>query len=285
MAALDGCGHGWRDLSVAFKGYPLRAALMGWAFGTGYFIHALQWIVSPFLVDVARHGWMAPFALLFMGAGLALFWGAAFWSARKLSPRPWPLIVTWSAAELLRAYVFTGFPWAMPAQSTVDVLAGQALAHFGPYAINLWLISVCVVLIWGLRARRSGQIAAGVAGFGALFALILPPGLPAQAGLDMPVIRLIQPNAAQHEKWNPEKIPVFYDRQLQLTSAAPLGDRPPPDLILWSETAIPWAIDLAGSALEEIARAGGDATVALGAQRRTETRYFNSMVTLDGQGA
>ncbi|MEM7089881.1 MAG: apolipoprotein N-acyltransferase, partial [Pseudomonadota bacterium] len=60
-----------------------QAAWLGWAFATGYFAHALSWIVEPFLVDVQRHGWMAPFALIFMAGGLALFWAAAFWIARR----------------------------------------------------------------------------------------------------------------------------------------------------------------------------------------------------------
>ena len=97
-------------------------------------------------------------------------------------------------------------------------------------------------------------------------------------------IRLIQPNAAQHEKWDPEKIPVFFDRQLSFTAAVPEDGGPAPDLVIWSETAIPWALDLAGSALAEIAQAGGAAQVTLGVQRRSDTRYFNSMVTLDAQG-
>ena len=43
-----------------------RAAMHGWMFGIGYFAFALRWIVEPFLVDIARHGWMAPFALVFL---------------------------------------------------------------------------------------------------------------------------------------------------------------------------------------------------------------------------
>ncbi|MFU8777607.1 MAG: apolipoprotein N-acyltransferase, partial [Roseovarius sp.] len=49
-----------------------QAAAIGWAFGTGYFLVSLNWIIEPFLVDVARHGWMAPFALLGLSGGLAL---------------------------------------------------------------------------------------------------------------------------------------------------------------------------------------------------------------------
>ena len=51
------------------------AALHGWLLGVGYFAVTLRWIVEPFLVDIARHGWMAPFAIFLMAGGLALFWG------------------------------------------------------------------------------------------------------------------------------------------------------------------------------------------------------------------
>ena len=54
-----------------------QAAMIGWAFGLGYFGLGLAWIVEPFLVDVPRHGWMAPFALVLMAGGLALFWSSA----------------------------------------------------------------------------------------------------------------------------------------------------------------------------------------------------------------
>ncbi|RMD95733.1 MAG: apolipoprotein N-acyltransferase, partial [Alphaproteobacteria bacterium] len=53
---------------------PAAAAWLGWGGGAGYFAASMFWIVEPFLVDVARHGWMAPFALVGLAGGLALFW-------------------------------------------------------------------------------------------------------------------------------------------------------------------------------------------------------------------
>ncbi|HSF92465.1 MAG TPA: apolipoprotein N-acyltransferase, partial [Paracoccaceae bacterium] len=50
---------------------------VGWAFGLGYFCLALSWIVEPFMIDAARYGWMAPFALVGLAGGLALIWGVA----------------------------------------------------------------------------------------------------------------------------------------------------------------------------------------------------------------
>ena len=82
LFALFRMTSGWR-----------RAAWIGWAAGTGYFLPALSWIVEPFLVDIARHGWMAPFAILFMAGGLALFWALAFGVARALGGRALAWIV------------------------------------------------------------------------------------------------------------------------------------------------------------------------------------------------
>lgn len=263
---------------------PWQAALTGWAFGTGYFAHALQWIVSPFMVDVARHGWMAPFALLFMAAGLALFWGLAFWLARRVSPhRLLPLAMTWSLVEILRAYVFTGFPWAMPAQAFVGQASGQILGVTGPYGLN-FVVFLAAILIGGARmtSLRRGSIETGLGALAAL-ALLLPySGGPSALGPG--TVRLIQPNAAQKDKWDPEQIPVFFDRQLRLT-ATPLPEGgAAPDLVLWSETAIPYVLDRAAVPLAEISRAAGNAQVGLGIQRRDAAGYYNSMVTLGAGG-
>ena len=54
-----------------------RPGIVAWGGGVGYFGVALHWIVEPFLVDIATHGWMAPFALILLAIGLAvaLDWG------------------------------------------------------------------------------------------------------------------------------------------------------------------------------------------------------------------
>ncbi len=266
---------------------PRQAALTGWAFGLGYFMHALQWIVSPFMVDAARHGWMAPFALVLLAGGLALFWGAAFGLARWLARGPaiWPLILTLPAAELVRAFIFTGFPWAMPAQALVDLNAGQSLAWIGPHGLNMVVVATAVLFAPAAPWRRRGFFFY-VREF-AIAAVVIVALMPVSRP-DIPLtdhtFRLIQPNAAQREKWDPEKIPVFFDRQLRLTAAPPQQGGPQPDLVLWSETAIPWVLDLAGTALTQIATAGGQATVALGVQRRDPESYFNSLAVLGPQG-
>ena len=71
---------------------------LGWFAGGGYFLLALSWIVNPFFVDAARDGWMAPFALIFMAFGMALFWAGAAMAGRGVLG----LVTALAMAELAR---------------------------------------------------------------------------------------------------------------------------------------------------------------------------------------
>jgi len=259
---------------------PRAAAAHGFAFGFGYFALALHWIVSPFLVDAATYGWMAPFAVVLMAAGGAVFWAVAFWGARCLSPHLWPLIPCWTAIELARAYIFTGFPWASPAQAMVDTLPGQVLAWVGPHGLNLVIIAAAV----GLAALAPKSWPLRLAGLGPLVLVIFMPPFAPDVPLSSSVLRLIQPNAPQHEKWDPDKIGIFYERQLRFTSADPDPQTGAPDAIIWPETAIPWALDRSAVILEEISKAAKGVPVILGAQRNEGERYFNALAVLGPKG-
>jgi apolipoprotein N-acyltransferase len=259
---------------------PRAAALTGFAVGFSYFSITLHWIVSPFLVDVARHGWMAPFAVVLMATGGALFWSVAFWAARRLSAQLWVLVPCWAGVELLRAYIFTGFPWATPAQATVDTLAGQALAWIGPHGVNLLLLGVAYAFARMAKWAYAVQIAVQVA---VLSVLAIPP-MATEASLSQSTLRLVQPNAPQAEKWDPEKIRVFYERQLAFTAAPPDAALGAPDAVIWPETAIPWNLVYAEPILREISATALGVPVILGVQRTQEERHYNSLVALGPQG-
>ena len=130
LGALAGLGQApvslpWITLAALFVVFWLfqsrtsarGATVLGWVFGIGYFALTLSWIIEPFLVDIVRHGWMAPFALLLSATGFALFWGAGFGLAFRLSRPGWGRALAWvvslSLAEALRSYLWTGFPWAL----------------------------------------------------------------------------------------------------------------------------------------------------------------------------
>lgn len=259
---------------------PRAAAITGFAVGFAYFAITLHWIVSPFMVDAARHGWMAPFAVVFMAAGGALFWSFAFWAARRLSAHPLLLVPCWAGVEVLRAYIFTGFPWATPAQATVGTLAGQLLAWVGPHGLNLILLTV-VYFFW--RLKKQPLVVQLVVQFAALSAFAVGPFVPTSP-VSQTVLRLVQPNAPQADKWDPEKIGIFYNRQLTFTAAVPDPNLGAPDAVIWPETAIPWNLTYAETILQEISTAALGKPVILGVQRTEEGRHYNSLIALGPQG-
>ena len=137
------------------------ATWLGWMIGFGYFLITLQWITAPFQVDAQQTAWMAPFALILMSGGMALFWGLAFVLA-GFSGRLWALIFTWPLVELLRAYVFTGFPWGTPPQALVDVLGGQALAWGGPHGVMLVMCAAAFAIFHSAKMSKVVTFGVGI---------------------------------------------------------------------------------------------------------------------------
>jgi apolipoprotein N-acyltransferase len=263
--------------------HPKKAALIGWAFGVGHFAVALLWIVEPFMIEPEIYGWMAPFALVFMAAGLALFWGGAFALAQWIAPRNGavPALVLASSlagAELLRAYVFTGFPWAMPVHGLIGGWMAQTTALWGVHGLQWLLMSLVALLV----LTRSGLLKALCVASLALFLVPLPASTE-KPGVDAPVVRLIQPNATQKLKWDPEMARTFFDRQVRFSAEGSASGRQRPDLIVWPETAVPILLEDADEMLAYIGHAAG-APVLLGIQRYEGMRLMNSAVLLGPDG-
>ena len=100
---------------------PLRSAfLRGWLAGLGYFSIGVWWVGEAFLIDAAQ-AWMAPFAVVLLAGGLALFWGAAAALYRRFAPAGVRRVLVFAGAvsmlEWLRGHVLTGLPWNLPGET------------------------------------------------------------------------------------------------------------------------------------------------------------------------
>lgn len=264
---------------------PRSAALAGWRFGAGYFAAALLWIVEPFMVDAAHDGWMAPFALVFLASGLALFWAGALLLAKGLAPRgalaqALAFAASLTLAEALRGWIFTGFPWSLIGQNLIPspILPLAALA--GPHALSLALLLPAAAFGVALWLCRWQPALAGIALLAALI-LFSPLARPEaqSAGPDAPVVRLVQPNAPQDEKWDPDKSAMFFRRQLDYS-----GDGNRPDLIVWPETAVPYLLNQNPGLPAMISQAANGVPVAFGVNRSDDGRYYNALAVIGTDG-
>lgn len=279
----------------------LRSAFFrGWLAGLGYFAIGVWWITEAFLVDAAAHGWMAPFALLLMAGGLSLFWGLAGLLYRAADVGgPWRVLVFAGCVALMewvRSHIFTGFPWNLPGETwRAGGAISQAAALVGPYALS-WLtvaLGAAFILAFDRRDRLGWilppAIAAGVLlallGFGVLRLAGAPP-----TSDSAPLVRVVQANIDQKEKWRPENLDAIVQAYVDLSRGKPGAATP--QIVVWPEGALPAVIDdlLAPESpyADRIAQAVVPGqTLLLGANRAGfgpagGIDYFNSLIALRG---
>lgn len=262
-----------------------QAGVFGWLAGSGYFAASMFWIVNPFLVDAEREAWMAPFAWVFMATGLALFWAAGFWLAHWLSRNPrsrsLALVLCLTLAELARSYLLTGFPWGLPGYIWVGTPVMQLASLIGPH--GLVFLTVLIGALPVLVHRQSVGLLSAVVltgliwATGSYLAKVENPARP-----EPYYVRLIQPNAPQHEKWDPAKAATFFQRQMDLTA---MPSENPPDLVIWPETAVTFWLEDQPKYQRWIAEAAGaKSRVVLGAVRFDGQGVFNALAVLDADG-
>lgn len=264
---------------------PRTAAWRAWSAGAGWFAVAMHWIVQPFFVDAVATGWMAPFALVLLAGGLALFWALAGWVAARVVAGPGRALVfagLLTLTEALRGHVFTGLPWAEPGHGLVASQALALSAFGGSYGLTLVLLTLSAssAAIYLMR----GPLWAGWPLAVGLAIGLIPMASPAPAPAeDAPILRIVQINAPQHLKWQRDMIPVFFDRGLALTASAhgPLGA---PDLVIWPETSLPSLLGQSVRARVQIAEAAGDAQVLIGGQRYAGFEPRNMLAHLSANG-
>ncbi len=232
---LDGAGRG----RTAFA--------RGWWFGFGFFVAGLYWIAHALLTDPARYGWMIPFAVGGLAAYLALFPALAALVAHRFSrPGLGRILVfaaAWTAGEGLRGVLFTGFPWnPLGNVWTVSSPMLQIAAVIGVYGLGL--ITVAAAAAPATLAATGRRRWAPTVGAAALLAMMYAGGAARLAGASSAVVpgvvlRLVQPNIAQHHKWREDLRAAQFEKHLSL-SVTPTGRRP--THVIWAETAAPFVV-------------------------------------------
>jgi apolipoprotein N-acyltransferase len=290
-------------LWVAFTGLAvmLDGANTRWrAFGTGFWFgwahHAagIYWVAYALLVDPAKFGWMIPFAVLGLGAVLAIFVGLGTLIAREIAPpgvaRVLALAAAWAFAEWVRGWIFTGFPWNLIATAWVGTLPiAQFASVAGAFGLGLLTVLIAAMPATLVRPGRTGPIAT-LASL-ALLALMAAGGwarLPDGPVPDVPNVRLrlVQASIPQHEKWDPTNRPQELLEHVQLTKSS--GFDKITDVI-WPETAAPYFIAQDPAARQVVAGAappGG--LVITGAPRATPPdvklfQIWNSLEVVTGE--
>jgi apolipoprotein N-acyltransferase len=231
-------------LFLALRGQTVRNGFwLGGAAGIVYFAGTVYWVTN----SVHFYGGVpivpAMLITLLLCAYLALYpavFGAAAVHIRKNHPSLFFIAAPalWTALELARTFVFSGFPWSLLGYSQYLALPVVQITDItGVYGVSFLIVLVNAGLTEFITDRKSypGLIVV-------LFVMLFVLGygsvklrLPEQrAGIKVSVV---QGNIEQDIKWDP----AFQGKTLatykQLTREA-LKEQP--DLVIWPETATPF---------------------------------------------
>jgi apolipoprotein N-acyltransferase len=233
-----------------------RLKLFAW---TLFAAQAIAWtIILGWLHNVTWGGLL----LLgpFVGAWIGTWYLAAWWTMPRMLGRPaivrlialLGLAAAWVLIEWSRTWLLGGCPWLPLAASQwerASIL--QIAAYTGAYGVSFVLVAMNV----GFAAYAHRLLREGRTGFNkrsqefflALFLLLVCLTVHMQETVNrlrftVPFARVafVQPDIPQEVKWDPAKGPGILDA-LEKTTLAAAATKP--DLILWPEAVLPWAVN------------------------------------------
>lgn len=239
----------WRRFAAGFA--------VGWCFAFGYFVPSLWWISEAFWLEPEKFAALIPFAVAGLPAYLSLYWGLALGVAAVLWIAGWPRIVLLAglvgAGEWLRGHLLTGFPWNLPGYGAGSLDGFSQIASL----IGIYGMSVVVVLaaaapavLWGVN-----KYASNLTGRSAFLVIVAATMVAVHlwgnnriaayekvldgSGSESVLVRIIQPNISQKDKWDPKHAERIIDTYLTLTGSSFAEPPRQPPIIVWPESALP----------------------------------------------
>jgi apolipoprotein N-acyltransferase len=262
------------------------AALLGLAFGLGWFGVGVSWVYVSMHVYGLMPAALAGVSTFLFCAFLALYPALALGVSQRLVPSPWPRLALmlpgmWTVTEWLRGTLFTGFPWLGSGYAHTD----SPLAGFAPVA-GVYGITLAAALIAGALAlmalplRERGvraylwiaAVSIGLAGSGAL----LKGRVWTQAAGAPTSVRLVQANIPQDTKFGPEGLQRAFEAHWALMQG------PRVDLVALPESVFPVPLQFVPQqfveAFEKFARTEGSGLVFGVFLEQPVGAYYNSAV-------
>ena len=281
--------------------------LLGWAFGFGFFATGFAWIGNAFYVDPAAFAALAEPAIGGLAAGFGLYLGFLALTLRAIPPltsgalprayminalcRVVFFAAAWTGVEWWRGWFLTGLPWNPIGSVWVEVLpVMQGASVIGVFGLSLItvLATASAILLLQHKDRRMALLCvivchlplAAMGGWGAL-------RMSAAADAFVPgiMLRLVQPNIAQADKWRP----ALRGQHLANQVAMSTENAGAVTHVLWAETAAPFPLNRAPKAVAQAAAAVPENGFLLTGAPRIEgngesRRAYNSLFAITPQG-
>ncbi|AEC20619.1 apolipoprotein N-acyltransferase [Pusillimonas sp. T7-7] len=235
-----------------------QAALGGFLFGASHFAVGLYWLY------ISMHDYggiaapMAAAAVMLLAAALALYTTLASALARYLAGHQAHTLASykrqvllaaiwassWTLFEWLRGTLFTGLPWLNIGYAHVEGMLASWAPVLGVYGLA-WLAAFAAGAIALLACSKDtandakAAVGVGLAIVSGLIGIALGHVAWSKPQGEPMVVRLVQGNVPQSEKFDPQLLQNGLAAYLELAELAPKEPDGAPDLIVLPETVIP----------------------------------------------
>jgi apolipoprotein N-acyltransferase len=277
-----------------------RAFADGWWWGMGWHVTGLYWFCIALLTDPEKFAWLIPFTLIGLNAVIALYAGLACWLWKRIKVGGLTGILmfslVWTIVEYARGHLFSGFPWNLAGYSfTASDALLQMASLVGVYGMT-WFAVLLAVIPSALgdasmpKKRAFTTVAVGYVFLAVIFAwggLRLSEAdreeqstAKEQSGI---VLRLVQANIDQYQKWDPKLWMQGLEEHVKLTQSPGVENI---SIFIWPETAIPYTVKSGDALLTLIASAIPPRSYLItGALRSEGEDVYNSIMMIDHKGA
>lgn len=251
-----------------------RVFFLGWCYGFGYFLAGIYWISISLLVDAEQFAWLIPFALILIPGVLALYIAFTALIYKKIMQRflveqvSKKIIIfafLWFIFELLRSFLLTGFPWNLLGYIWLfnDALA-QAASIVSVWGLSFFAVMFCLFPVMFMQFDNGFSFLKPdkkTSFFGTfLFLILILAFFYGHYYIDdkkmEPIkdvkLRLVQGNIAQDTKWDAQQKYQNFLKHIDLTKSSDLDVI---DLVIWSETSVPYALGDNIELLQELQKA------------------------------
>ena len=270
-----------------------RAGLLGLVFGFALSIAGLYWVTFAILVMAAEFWWAVPLVVPLLSLVLALFIAVPCAFAR-LVPAGWRRLCVlaglWVLGDIAREFVMSGFPWNLLG-SVWEMPGTLGLVFMQPAAwVGIGGLTLGTLLLAGSpMLGRVGRLAAclllaawAVAGW-----LRLQVAAPATGRTAV----IVQGNVSEqdHRDHGTDRAWAdgVFERYLALTRQGVQQAGAAPVIVVWPETASPYALAQDAGARRAVADAARPALVTLAGTERFESAgvAHNSLVAVAPDGS
>ena len=257
-------------------------------FFLGYFLTGLYWTSSSLFIEFDKWWWALPFS--FLGLPILLSCIPALiigFTAYLKYYRFLFVLIAMIVSDIFRSFIFTGFPWNMPAYTwTGTDLIMQLLPIIGIFGLNSLTIAFMVIPAAIVLYLKKYKVILTVYSI-LCITLMLWPNTSVNNNISLPNnVIMVQANIPQVEKWDYSFVERNLDRYINMSLDAISHDSSV--ILIWPETAISQSL-LSYPKLKQkfynfLYNLPQDSILITGYLYSTKEGFFNAIAILDRHG-